>query len=106
MNEMGSSWNGGSSTGTKAVAGGLDVVTAPIQAPVLAVSAAYKASARKKYEKDQLLEAELTKEIEADPSIGLRDKWATKSGLHWRIFPKILLQRSGAFYSGAGGGNL
>lgn len=86
LNEMGSSWEGGSSRGAKAVAGGLDVVTAPIQVPVLAASAASKASTKEKHEKARLLESELVKVIAADPSVALREDWAAKSDSHYRVF--------------------
>jgi hypothetical protein len=86
MNNMGSSWNGGSSKGSKVVAGGLDVITAPIQAPVLVVTGISDASNKKKYEKIKFLDAELTKEIEADSSIALRENWETKSDTHRKVF--------------------
>lgn len=87
LNEYGDAWSGGkSSVGSRVLAGGLDVVTSPIQVPLIAAAGIADVASERKLAKKNRLEAKLTKEIEADPSIGLRDQWDNKSHTHSKMF--------------------
>lgn len=79
---------GPSSTSEKVAAATLDVVTSPIQAPVLIpmyVEGQAKKSKTKKYEQES---NRLMEQLENDPGVGIREKWFELDEQHQQVLKK------------------
>ena len=80
--------NGGRAARQKAAA--LDVVTFPIQAPVVVpvfiVAESDKAAADRKAKADAAEYKRLMPQLESDPTIALKERWDTNKDMHVRVF--------------------
>lgn len=93
MERSGEAWSGGGTDSARANAAALDVVTFPIQAPILVAGAAgalADSPANKKRAEEAEREAKEYKRLmsllENDPEIALRERWDLKNPLHRSVF--------------------
>ncbi len=90
MRHYGEAWSGGSSSSAKAETTALDIVTFPIQAPVVVpiyLSESGKESdAKRRAKKEADANKQFMPLLENDPSLGLNERWDLKNDMHHWIF--------------------